>query len=93
MVGGYELLTCRDDVIHNQDLLTRLDGIRLHLEEVCAILLLIGRRDARAGELALLSDRGKADSESEGKSRTEEEATRIQADDNVGLGGETLLRL
>lgn len=80
-------LTCRNNVVHNQDLLAGLDGVLLHLEEILTVLLLVGGRHARARELALLADRHEAGTQTEGKRRTEEEAARIEANYNVGLDG------
>lgn len=92
-MSGANKLTSRNDIVHNQDLLAGLNTIRLHLEQVRAILLLIGRGDARAGKLALLPDGGKACAESEGEAGPKEETTGIEADDDVGLDREALLNL
>lgn len=80
-------LTCRDNVVDDQDLLAGLDGVLLHLEVILTVLLLVGGRHARARELALLADRHEAGTETEGKRGTEEEATGIEADHDVGLAG------
>lgn len=77
-------LTSSDDVVDNQDLLARLDGILLHLEEIGAVLLLVLGGDARAGQLALLAHRGETGAETEGQAGSEEEAAGVEADNNVG---------
>lgn len=78
--------TCSNDIIHNQDLLAGLDGTLLHLEEILAIFLLVRGRDTRAGELALLADGDEAGVELQGELGTEEEATSVQAYDDIRLG-------
>lgn len=83
-------LTSRNDVINNQHLLPRLDRISLHLEEIRAILLHVLCRLAGAGELAPLADRHKRGAQTQRKRRTEQEAARVQADNDVGLLGEGL---
>ena len=77
--------TCSYDVVHDQHLLSRLDGVLLHLKVVGPVLLLIGGRNARAWQLALLPDRGEAGMESLGEGRAEEETPGVEADENVGL--------
>lgn len=81
-------LTCRDNVIHNQDLLAGLDGALLHLEEILTVFLLVRGRDAGTGELALLADGDEAGVELQRELGTEEEAPSVQADYDIGLGAE-----
>lgn len=69
-----------------------MDGILLHLEQVLAILLDILGSDARAGQLALLSHSSKANAEAQSQARAKEEATGIQADNDIGLVGAEGLR-
>lgn len=81
-------LTCSDNVIHNQNLLAGLYGALLHLEEILAVLLLVGGGDAGSGELALLADRDEAGAELQCELRSEEEASSVQAHYDIGLGAE-----
>jgi hypothetical protein len=76
-------LTSSNNVVHNDDLLTRLDRVLLHLEVVGAVLLLVALGHALAGELALLPDGHEARAEPERQSRAKEEAAALEADDNV----------
>lgn len=86
-------LTSRNDIIDNQHLLPLLDGIPLHLEEITAILLDILGRLTRPRQLAPLAHRHKAGAQSQRKTGAEQEATRIQAHDDIWLaGGAKLLR-
>jgi hypothetical protein len=78
-------LTCSNDIVHNQDLLAGLDGVLLHLEEILAVLLLVGGGLARAGELALLADGHEAGAETKGEGGSEKETPSIQAYDDIGL--------
>lgn len=83
-----------NDIVDNQDLLTRLNGVFLHLEQVDAILLPVLGRHARARQLALLANGSEADGAAEGQTRPEEEAAGVQADDDVrGRFGVELLDL
>lgn len=78
-------LTRRNDIVNNQHLLPLLDGILLHLEQVLAVLLDILGSDTRAGQLALLSHSGKGNAEAQSQTRAEEEATGVEADNDIGL--------
>lgn len=79
--------TSCNDVVHDQNLLSWLDGTLLHLEKVLAILLLVCSRDAGPGQLALFADGHKGSVELQGQRGAEQEAARIETDDDVGLGG------
>ena len=76
-------LTSSNNVVHNNDLLTRLDRVLLHLEVVGSVLLLVALGHALAGELALLPDGHEAGAQPERQSRAKEEAAALEADDNV----------
>lgn len=78
-------LTCRDNIIHNQDLLSGLDGVLLHLEIIRAIFLLISCGHTGTRQLALLANSNEARVELQGQRRTEQEASGIQADNDIGL--------
>jgi hypothetical protein len=79
--------TGSNNVIDNEDLLSRLYGALLHLEVVGAVLLGVLGGDAGAGQLALLADRHEAGVQSECQAGPEEEAASIQTDDDIGLDG------
>jgi hypothetical protein len=85
-----DLLTRSNDVVHNKDLLALTDGVFLHLEQILAILFHVLSGSARSRELALLADSSKRNTETERKTRAEEEATGVKAYDNIRLGGESL---
>ena len=80
--GVYEHTGC-NDVVDYDDLLARLDGIALHLEEVTAVLLLILLGDDRSRQLSLLPDGDKGSPESQGQGRAEEKPTSIETDDDI----------
>jgi hypothetical protein len=77
--------TSRDDVVDHEHLLARLHGVGLHLEEVAAVLLLVGSRLGGARQLALLADGRKAGAQSQRQAGAEQEAAGVQADHDVGL--------
>lgn len=79
--------TRRNDIVNNQHLLALGDGIRLHLEQILAVLLDVLGRDAGAWQLALLSNRGKRNAEAQGQAGAEEEAAGIKANNDIGLAG------
>lgn len=78
-------LTGCDNVINNDNLLARLDGVGLHLEKVLAVLLLVALSLTRTGQLALLANRDKASAKSQGQAGAEKEASSLQSNDNIGL--------
>jgi hypothetical protein len=78
-------LTGCDNVIDNDNLLARLDGVGLHLEKVLAVLLLVALGFTRTGQLALLANRDKASAKSQGQAGAEKEASSLQSNDNIGL--------
>lgn len=77
--------TSSNDVVDDDHLLTGLDRIGLHLEVVRAILLLVTLGVARTGELALLANGDKASTHAQGQARSHQEATGLQANDDIGL--------
>lgn len=83
--GWSGLHTSGNDVVHHKDCLPRLDGILLQLEVICAVLLQVLSRDARARQLALLADGHEAGVQPQGQRGAEQEASGVQADDDVGL--------
>lgn len=70
-------LTGSNDVIDDEDLLAGTDRAVLHLEVIGAVLLLVRRRDARAGQLALLPDGDECGAEAQGQRGSEQEASGI----------------
>jgi hypothetical protein len=74
-----------DNVIDNDDLLARFDGVGLHLEKVLAVLLIVGLGFTWAGQLALLAHRHEAGAEAQGQARADQEAAGLKADDDIGL--------
>lgn len=79
--------TSSNNVVYDEDLLSRLDGTLLHLEVVDAILLGVLGGNTGARQLALLADRHKASVQSESQAGAEQEAAGVQADDDIGLDG------
>lgn len=85
-----ELLECTahtssNNVVNNEDLLTFLDSILLHLEQILAILLDILGRDTRTGELALLTDSSKGYTQAQRKARAKEKTAGVKANNDIGL--------
>lgn len=78
-------LTCRNDIVDNQDLRAGLDGVGLNLEKVFAVLLLVAGRLAFARQLALLTHRGKAAAEPQSQTGAEQEAASLETDNHIGL--------
>lgn len=78
-------ITGSDNVINDENLLALTDGVLLHLEKVLAVLLDVLGGDAGTGELALLADGSKGDTEAESEAGAEEEATGVETDNDVGL--------
>lgn len=78
-------LTSSDDVVDDNDLLTGLDRVVLHLEVIGSVLLLVTLGDALAGEFALLPDGDEAGAESQSESGAEEETAALQTDDDVDV--------
>lgn len=78
-------LTRGNDIVNDEDLLALTNGVFLHLEEICAILLAIFGSDTGSRELALLANSGKWNTEAEGEAGAEEEAAGIKTNDNVRL--------
>lgn len=76
--------TSGNDVVNNQDFLSLLDSILLHLEEVGTILLNILGCDARTGKLSLLAYGSESHAESEGKAGAEKETPGIETNDDIG---------
>lgn len=76
-------LTSGNDIVDNQNLLTWLNGILLHLEEILAVFFDILGCNARAGELALLANSSEANTELQCKAGAKEKATGVKADDNI----------
>ena len=77
MRAGEGKRTCSNDVVHHQHLLSRLHAVGLHLEEIAAVFLLVRRRLAGSGQLALLADRHEASSEPQCQAGTEQEAAGV----------------
>lgn len=74
-----------DNVVDDDDLGTRFDGIALHLEDILAILLLESLRLNLSWKLALLSDRNKSSSQSQCQCRTEQESTALESNNDVDV--------
>lgn len=74
-----------EQVVEDDDPLTRGDGVRLDLEDVAAVLerILVGYRRPR--QLAALAHHDEAETELEGQGRGDEEAARFDAGEEVGL--------
>jgi hypothetical protein len=79
------LTAFRLNSLNNNDGLAGLDGVLLHLEAVDTVLLLVLDDVARAGELAGLADGDEGGTEAHGDDGAEEEATGVEADNDVGL--------
>lgn len=79
--------TCGDNVIHNEHLLSLGNGPLLQLEVVRAILLHVFSGDARARQLALLTDGNEAGTELQGEGWTEKKAAGVESDDYIGFDG------
>lgn len=79
------MLTSSNDIVNDKNLLAGLDGALLHLEEVGAVLLLVGGSDAGTGHLALLADGDEASAHSQGERGAEKEAAGIETDNDIGL--------
>lgn len=77
--------TSGDNVIDHDNLLTRLDGIGLHLEEILAIFLIIGLSLAGSRQLALLAHRNEASTEAQSQAGADQKATSLQTNDDIGL--------
>lgn len=84
--GSYGHTRC-NDIVNNQHFLSLGNSIRLHLEQVLAVLLDVLSSDAGAWQLALLSHSGKGNTKAQGKARAEEEAAGIKANNDIGLVG------
>lgn len=86
--------TSGNDIIHDQHFLPRLHSIALDLEPIFTIFLLEAGLLGRAWQLATLPDGCKASVEPQGKTGTEQEASSIERDNDIGLdaakGGEDL---
>lgn len=78
------ILTGRNDVVDDQDTLTRLDGITLYLEKVLSVFLFEGCSFGGSRQFPLLSDRNKAGTELQCQTGTEQEASCLKADNDVG---------
>ena len=85
-----DLLTSGNDIVHNEDLLALTNSVLLHLEKILAILLDVLGSNARSGKLALLANSSERNAEAKRKTRAEKETTGVEANDNVGLGRESL---
>lgn len=90
LINKVDCRLCRaasgNDVVNDEDFLTLLDGILLHLEQVLAIFLDILGSHTGAGKLALLSNGNKSDAETQCEARAKEEAAGIQSNNDIGLG-------
>jgi hypothetical protein len=69
--------------LDNNDFLSRLDSIRLHLKHVHPILLYILCLFAFAGQLASLSDWHESGVQTHGDDRSQQETTGVEPDDHV----------
>lgn len=74
-----------NEIIDDDDLLTRLDTVALQLEEVLAVLLLKGFGLDFAGKLALFADWHEAGAKVVCKSGTKEESARLKGNYDVRL--------
>lgn len=79
------VLTRRNDVVHNDDLLARLDSITLYLKVVFAVLLLEALCERLSRELALLPYRYKSSSQPQRQSRPKQETSTLQAHNDINL--------
>lgn len=79
-------LTSGNYVVDNENFLSLLDSILLHLELVCAIFLDILGRDTWTRQFALLSNGSKSDSKTQRQAGTKEEATSIESNNDVRHG-------
>lgn len=82
---GWGNCTSRDNIVHHDNFLSFLQGIRLHLEKVLPVLFLIDLGLARTGQLTLLPHRDKAGSQLQGQAGPEKEAPGLEADNDVRL--------
>lgn len=88
-MGRFECMqrTSSNNVIHNQNLLPRLDGALLELKVVRTVLLHILSRDTRTGQLALLAHSDEASIHFERQARAKQEAAGVEADDDIWGNG------
>jgi len=80
-----------DDVVDNDNRLSRRDGVRLHLEFVRPILLLERRPLALSRQFPTFAHRHKCGAQPEGYHGTKEESSRIESDDDIDLLIRTLM--
>lgn len=85
--------TSCNDIVNNQHLLSALDGIGLHLEEITSILLLVFGRLARTWQLAPLAHRYKARAQPQRQTGSKQEPARIEPDNYIGLASRAELLL
>lgn len=81
----FRVHTGGNDIVDDQHLLTGLDGIGLHLEEILAVLLLVGLGHAGTGQLALLAHGDEAGTQAQGQARAHQEAAGLETHDDIGL--------
>lgn len=74
IVISAERTGCNNIIYHNH-LLTRLDGVRLHLEEILTIFLVIGLSFTWARQFALLANRDKTGAQSQSETRADKETS------------------
>lgn len=83
--------TGSNDIVDDNNLLTRLDSASLHLEEVGTVLLLVALSFTGTGELALLANGDKGSTEAQGQTRAHQETAGLQTDDDIGLDAAGIL--
>jgi hypothetical protein len=77
--------TCSNDIVNDQNLLSRLNAIALHLKEVFAIFLLVSGRLAGSRQLAFLPHRHEARTNSQCQTRAKQESSCFQSYNDIGL--------
>lgn len=83
--------TGRNNIVDDQHLLAGLDGIGLDLEEIFAVFLFEGRCFDGTGQLAGFPHRHEACSQPQRQTGAKQEASSVQANDDVGFVGATIV--
>lgn len=83
--NGAISLTGRNDIVNDEDPLSWSDGVLLHLKVIFTVLFRERGRLGGTGQFPGLAHRHETSTESQGQARAEQEATSVEADDDVGF--------
>src|SRR5579883_99645 len=75
----------RQQVVYQQDALTRADGVAVYLEDGAAVLQVVFDVDLVGGEFAVFAHRGEAQAQITGDRGAEDEAARLQPHHDIDL--------